>query len=126
MAPFRRSCPPLEGFHPELPSRALKPEGFSPDQPWRRALERQLPLSARRDRGADSEMDVGRGRRLAAGGRTNEETDLEQEGLDHLRQGLGLVIDGRRDGLEPDGAAAVLLDDGAEEAAVEPVAAGTG
>ena len=69
-------------------------------------------------------MDIGRGRRLAAGGRTDEEADLEQEGLDHLGQGLGLVIDGRRDGLEPDGAAAVLLDDGAEEAAIEPVEAG--
>src|SRR5882724_7214862 len=63
-----------------------------------------------------------RGRRhLPAGGRANDEAYLEEKGLDHLRERLSLVIDGGRDGFEPHGTATVLLDDGGEEAAIEPI-----
>ena len=63
---------------------------------------------------------LGRDRAVRASAR---EADLQQIGLDQLGQGLGLVVDGGGDRLEPDRAAAVVLDDRAEEAAVEPVEA---
>src|SRR6266446_6854522 len=71
-------------------------------------LDGQQSLPAGSSGSTDSEMSIGRRRRLAAGRRTDEEADLEQERLNDLGQRLGLIVDRRRDGLEPDGTAAVL------------------
>src|SRR5262245_60369739 len=54
---------------------------------------------------------------------SHDEADLQEIGLDQLRQGLGLVVDGGGDRFEADRAAAVVVDDRGEEAPVEPVEA---
>src|SRR5437867_11809503 len=55
--------------------------------------------------------------------RADHEADLQEIRLDELRERLGLVVDRRRDGLDADGAAPVMFDDGGEEPSVEPVEA---
>src|SRR5438876_8138901 len=75
------------------------------------------------DRGGDGflAMDVGSGGEPSAGRRAHEEADLEEVGLHHLDQGLGLVVDGGGDRLDADGASLVVLDDGVDEAEIETV-----
>src|SRR5437899_10882048 len=55
--------------------------------------------------------------------RAHDEADLQEIGLHHLRERLGLVVDRGRDGLDADGAPAVVLDDGDQESPVEPIEA---
>src|SRR6266581_8362702 len=108
-----------------IPPRTIitrpKPRRNFPSSATSRPLERQLALRAAAGGDADSQMRIGRRCCLAAGGRADEEADLEQERLHDLRQCLGLIVDRRRDGFEPDRAAAILLDDGPEKARVEPI-----
>src|SRR5262245_40812662 len=53
--------------------------------------------------------------------RAHDEADLQEIGLHYLRERLGLVVDRGRDGLDADGAPAVVLDDGGQESPVEPI-----
>src|SRR5439155_437935 len=53
--------------------------------------------------------------------RAHDEADLQEIGLHHLRERLGLVVDRGRDGLDADGTPAVVLDDGGQESPVEPI-----
>src|SRR5262245_58178141 len=55
--------------------------------------------------------------------RPHDEADLEEVRLDHLREGLRLVVDGGGDGLEADRATVVVIDDRRQEAPIEPVEA---
>src|SRR2546426_12206264 len=59
----------------------------------------------------------------SAVGRPHDEADLQEVGLDHLGQSLGLVVDGGGDRLEAHRAPAVVVDDRAEETPVEAVEA---
>src|SRR3989475_12340177 len=55
--------------------------------------------------------------------RAHDEADLQEIGLHHLRERLALVVDRGRDGLDADGAPAVVLDDGDQDEPVEPIEA---
>src|SRR6266498_3732109 len=85
------------------------------------ALERELGLASGTDRQFLVQMEVRRRRRPATVGAPHDVADLQQEWLDHLDERLRFIIDGRRDGFQADRAAAVLLDDCHQEAAIEPV-----
>src|SRR5215831_15131017 len=85
--------------------------------------ERKLALPGGGRGASDAEMRVGGGGGPAPGGRAHEETDLQEERLDHLDERLRLVIDGGGDRLQPGRAAAVLLDERGQEAAIQTVQA---
>src|SRR5262249_20034399 len=55
--------------------------------------------------------------------RAHHEADFQKIRLHQLRERLGLVVDRRRDGLDPDGTPAVVLDDGGQETSIQPVEA---
>src|SRR5688572_18897873 len=63
-------------------------------------------------------------RRDASPGCTHQVPLLEQVGLVDVLDGLGILAEGRGQGLEADRPARELLDDGAEELAVDVVQAG--
>src|SRR3989442_13992007 len=54
--------------------------------------------------------------------RAHDEADLQEIGLHHLRERLGLVVDRGRDGLDAVRTPAVVLDEGGQESPVEPIA----
>src|SRR5215467_16107321 len=119
---FPVKCPPSHRSPPSTTITIPKPKRNLPRSAmWECPSDRQLPLRARARGRGNAEMSVrGRGD-LATGGRADDEADLQQEGLDYLGQRLRLVVDGRRDGFEPDGASSVLFDDRGEEPAIQSV-----
>src|SRR5512134_562121 len=70
-----------------------------------------------------AEVHVSLARDPAAARLARNEADLQQIWLDDLGQRLGVVVDGGRDRLDADRTPTVDLEDGTEEAAVEPVQA---
>src|SRR6266540_4395515 len=81
----------------------------------------QRPLAGDRGRDGFLAMDVGSRREPPARRRAHEEADLEEVGLHHLDQRLGLVVDRGGHRLDADRASLVVLDDGVDEAEIETV-----
>src|SRR5438093_13635579 len=117
MSPGRR---PSQGTRPATVSSAptitttipstinVRPRSFTVAS----SLKRERPLGRGRCGGRPlAEVRVRRGHRAPAARLAGDEADLQQVGLDDLRQRLRVVVDGRRDGLEPDRATAVHLED---------------
>src|SRR5262249_54052225 len=55
--------------------------------------------------------------------RAHHEANFQKIRLHQFRERLGLVVDRRRDGLDTDRTAAIVLDDGGQESSIEPVEA---
>ena len=70
-----------------------------------------------------AEVFVGQAGSDATTGSAVQETDLNEERFVDLFEGVLLLCKGGGEGVEADGAAVILLNDGAEEAAVELVEA---
>src|SRR6266850_4685393 len=120
---------PIHGTRPTStrtrPTRAIK----------RPKAMRILPTSFTESSREQSLLTQGRGGRLFAQmqvrlaghppsvGRAHDEADLQEIGLDHLGQRLGLVVDGGGDRLQTHRSPAVVVDDRPEKAPVEPVEA---
>src|SRR5213593_202456 len=83
----------------------------------------EAPLPAWRGGRLPLQVQVCLTRHPPARRRADHEADFQEIRLDKLRERLGLVVDRRRDGLDADGAAPVVLDDGGQEPSVEPVEA---
>src|SRR5262245_14183326 len=131
---FPESCPAASNKPPTItiasptPTRIF-PSSLTADAPIVRAprdvsSQRQLGLAPWRQGNSGAEVRVCGRRRPASVRRPDDVADLQQEGLDHFREGLRFIVDGRGDRLESDRAAAVLFDDRHEEAAVEAVETG--
>src|SRR5262245_52941469 len=81
---------------------------------WTAASFKQACLTTgRAGRRRLAEMHVGLGGDAAAARLARDEADLQQIRLDQLAQRLGIVVDGRGQGLDADRTAAVHLHDGA-------------
>ena len=66
-------------------------------------------------------MPVGGSRRDAATRRARDEAGLDEEGFVEVLEAVHALAHGDREGLRPDRATGVFLDDGAQDVAVEPL-----
>src|SRR6266508_2077533 len=113
--PAKRRIPPRSTI------TSPNPKSIFPRSLTMVTLDRQHALSAGRGGRREPEVRVGRERRLPSCRRADEESKLEEEGLHNLCERLRFVVDGGGNSLEPHRTPPVLLDDGLQEASVEPV-----